>query len=58
VEAVAVAFSMAWPGDVVQDGSGEVRARGMLARFGSELYRCFARRGDALFERAMRAAPA
>jgi hypothetical protein len=48
VEAVAVAFSMAWPGDMVQDGSGEVRARGMLARFRGELYRCFARRGDAL----------
>src|SRR5436305_4997726 len=41
---------MAWPGDMVRDGSGEVRARGMLARFRGELYRCFARRGDALFE--------
>jgi DDE superfamily endonuclease len=45
-----VALSMAWPGDVVQDGSGGVRARGMLARFRGELYRCFARRGNALFE--------
>ena len=45
-----MAFSMAWPGDMVQDGSGGVRARGMLARFRGELYRCFARRGDALFE--------
>ena len=45
-----MAFSMAWPGDMVQDGSGEVGARGMLARFRGELYRCFARRGDALFE--------
>src|SRR6202034_124740 len=31
VEAVAVAFSMAWPQDVVQGGSGAERARGMLA---------------------------
>ena len=45
-----MAFSMAWPGDVVQGGSGEVRAHGMLARFRGEVYRCFARRGDALFE--------
>jgi hypothetical protein len=50
VEAVAVAFSMAWPGDAVQGGSGEERACGRLAGFRGELYRCFARRRDALFE--------
>ena len=43
-------FSMAWPGDVVQGGSGGERAGGMLAGFRGELYRCFARRRDALFE--------
>jgi hypothetical protein len=50
VEAVAVAFSMAWPEDAIQDGSGDERARGMLAGFRCELYRCFVRRRDALFE--------
>jgi hypothetical protein len=50
VKAVAVAFSMAWPEDVVQGGAGDEQARGMLVRFRGELYRCFARRGDALFE--------
>src|SRR5512142_3220228 len=49
-EAVAVAFSMAWPGDAVQDLPDEERARGMLAGFRGELYRCLARRRDALFE--------
>jgi hypothetical protein len=52
VEAVAVAFSMAWPGDAVQDGSGDDRARGQLAAFRGELYRCFATYRDALFELA------
>jgi len=50
VKAVAVAFSMAWPEDVVHGGAGDEQARGMLVRFRGELYRCFARRGDALFE--------
>ena len=45
-----MAFSMAWPGDAVQGGAGDGQAHGMLARFRGELYRCFARRGDALFE--------
>ena len=49
-KAVAVAFSMAWAEDAVHDGPDEVRARGMLAGFRGELYRCFARRRDALFE--------
>jgi hypothetical protein len=50
VEAVAVAFSMAWPEDAVQDEAGEELARSRLAEFRGELYRCFARRRDALFE--------
>ena len=45
-----MAFSMAWPEDAVQDGAGDEQARGMLAGFRGELYRCLARRGDALFE--------
>ena len=44
-----MAFSMAWPQDAVQDGPDEERARGMLAGFRGELYRCLARRPDALF---------
>jgi DDE superfamily endonuclease len=52
VEAVAVAFSMAWPEGAVQDGAGAERERGRLAGFRRELYRCLARRGDALFELA------
>ena len=50
--AVAVAFSMAWPEDAVQDGAGAERARGMLAGFRCALYRCLGRRRDALFELA------
>ena len=49
-EAVAVAFSMAWPQDAVQDLPDEERALGMLAAFRGGLYRCFTRRPDALFE--------
>ena len=45
-----MAFSMAWLEDAVQDGPDEDRARGMLAGFRGELYRCFTRRPDALFE--------
>src|SRR5438067_8007662 len=41
---------MAWPGDAVQGGACDGQAHGMPARFRGELYRCFARRGDALFE--------
>jgi len=47
--AVAVAFSMAWRVDAVQDGD---RGCGLLAAFRSALRRCFARRPDALFELA------
>jgi hypothetical protein len=49
---MAVAFSMAWPQDAVQGGSGAERARGMLAGFRGELYRCLGKRSDALFELA------
>jgi len=52
VEAVAVAFSMAWPQDAVQDGRDEDRARGLLAAFRAELYRCLGKRRDCLFELA------
>jgi hypothetical protein len=52
VEAVAVAFSMAWPQDAVQRGPGGERARGMLAGFRGELYRCLGKRRDALLELA------
>jgi hypothetical protein len=48
LEAVAVAFSMAWLGDAVQAGFGEDRALGMLAGFRGELYRCLGKRRDAL----------
>ena len=47
-----MAFSMAWPEDAVQGGPDEERARGMLAGFRGELYRCLAKRPDALFELA------
>jgi hypothetical protein len=49
VEAVAVAFSMAWIGD---DGEGLPEARRVLAGFRDELYRCLTARADALFELA------
>jgi len=48
VEAVAVAFSMAEPADAGQDG--QEPARGLLAAFRGEVYRCLGRRRDALFE--------
>jgi hypothetical protein len=41
---------MPWLEDGVQDGPGEARERGMLGWFRGELYRCLARRADALFE--------
>jgi hypothetical protein len=50
VEAVPVAFSMAWPQDAVQGRSVDEQARGVLAAFRGEVYRCFARRRDVLFE--------
>jgi hypothetical protein len=40
VEAVAAAFSMAWPQEVVQDGQGGEQAHGVLAAFRGELFRC------------------
>ena len=45
-----MAFSMAWPREAVQGEPGEKRARGVLAGFRGELYRCFGTRRDALFE--------
>jgi hypothetical protein len=47
-----VAFSMPWLQDAVQDGPGGEQDRGALAGFRGELYRCLARRADALFELA------
>ena len=47
-----MAFSMAWMQVAVQEGSGGERARGMLAGFRAELYRCLGKRRDALFELA------
>ena len=43
---------MPWLQDAVQDGPGGERERAALAGFRGELYRCLARRGDALFELA------
>ncbi len=45
-----MAFSMAWLGPDGEDADGAVRARGMLAGFRGEWYRCLSRRADALFE--------
>ena len=50
VEAVAVAFSMAWPQEAVQDGQGGEQARGVLAAFRGELFRCLGKYRDTLFE--------
>ena len=47
-----MAFSIAWLQDAVQDEADEEQARGMLAAFRGELYRCFTKRPDALFELA------
>ncbi len=47
-----MAFSMAWPESVVQDGADTERERRGLAGFRWELYRCLRRRRDALFELA------
>jgi DDE superfamily endonuclease len=46
-----VAFSMSWLEDAVQHVPAGERA-GMLAAFRGEVYRCFAKRPDALFELA------
>ncbi|MBV9205599.1 MAG: transposase [Actinobacteria bacterium] len=43
---------MAWPEAAVQDGTDGQRARGRLAWFRGELYRCLGRRRDVLFELA------
>jgi DDE superfamily endonuclease len=52
-QAVAVAFSIAWPGSEVEPVAGEDgQARVRLAAFRRELYRCFTARADALFELA------
>lgn len=48
MEAVAVAFSMAWTGDGGEGLPGVPQARRVLAGFREELYRCLTRRGDAL----------
>ncbi len=47
---MAVAFSMPWLEDPVQDRPDAELARGILAAFRGELYQCLARRPDALFE--------
>jgi hypothetical protein len=52
-EAVAVAFSIAWPGSEVEPrAQDDSQARDRLAAFRQELYRCFTARADALFELA------
>src|SRR5208282_1127999 len=43
---------IAWLQGAVQDEADEKQARGMLAAFRGELYRCFTKRPDALFELA------
>ena len=50
VEAVAVDFSMAWPQGAVQHGQGGDEARGLLAAFRGELFRCFGKYRDTLAE--------
>ena len=51
VEAVAVAFSMAWPCEAVQaDAQGGEQARGVLAAFRGELFGCFGTYRDTLAE--------
>jgi len=47
-----VPFSIAWLQGAVQDRLDEEGSRGVLAGFRGELYRCFTRRPDALFELA------
>jgi len=52
VEAVAVAFSMAWPGGAGEGLAEADRARRVLAGFRRELRGCLTGRGDELFELA------
>ena len=47
-----MAFSMAWLAAGVEGRTGDDRARGVLAAFRGEVYRCFAAYRDALFELA------
>ena len=47
-----MAFSMAWLAAQVEGKTGDDRARGLLAAFRGELYRCFATYRDALLELA------
>jgi DDE superfamily endonuclease len=51
-QAVAVAFSIAWPEAGVESQPDGAGARDRLAGFRVELYRCFPARADALFELA------
>ena len=51
-KAVAVAFSIAWLAAGVEAGPEDARARGLLAGFRCELYRCLGKRADVLFELA------
>ena len=50
MQAVAVAFSIAWRVNAVEQQPGEGGARDRLTGFRQELYRCFTSRADALFE--------
>jgi DDE superfamily endonuclease len=52
MQAVAVAFSMAWLQAGVERQPGDGGALGRLSAFRGELYRCFTARADALFELA------
>ena len=47
-----MAFSMAWLEAGVESPASEDQARGVLAAFRGELYRCLTARADALFELA------
>jgi hypothetical protein len=51
-EAVAVAFSITWPGGTVEPGAGDGQAGDRLAAFRRGLYRCLTARADELFELA------
>ena len=52
-QAVAVAFSIAWPGSEVEPlGEDVSQARDRLAAFRGDLHRCLTARADALFELA------
>ncbi len=51
-KAVAVAFSIAWPGSGVEPLAEDGQARDRLAAFRRELYECLSARADALFELA------